>query len=90
MRGSWLAFVLAIQAEVNDRARAQGRPLLDMLNAEEVARIEALVAARTWPQRWTGDEPRADEPFEEDAADVVIDDAEDAQGWLFDDFAESA
>ena len=58
--------IRAIQRECNDRAAALGRPLVDMLNAEEVARIEELLAARTWPLRWTGDEPRADEPFEED------------------------
>jgi DNA sulfur modification protein DndC len=53
--------VLAIQAEVNTAARALGRPLLDLLNAEEEARIRELIAANTWPEKWTGDEPHADE-----------------------------
>ena len=53
--------VLAIQAEVNGAARAQGRPLLDLLNAEEEARIRELIAAKTWPQKWTGEEGAADE-----------------------------
>lgn len=68
-----LGEVLAIQAEVN--AAAQGRPPVDILNAEEEARVRELVAARTWPQRWTGDEPRADAPFDDG----------DGQGALFED-----
>lgn len=70
-----LAFVLAIQDEVNDRARAEGRRPINLLDRQEVDRIRELIAARTWPKRWTGDEPRADEPFEEGPA----------QGELFDD-----
>jgi DNA sulfur modification protein DndC len=61
--------VLAIQAEVNAAASAQGRPLLDILNMEEEARIRELVAAGTWPNRWAGDEPGAEEDFEETFAD---------------------
>ncbi len=64
-----LARVLGIQDEINASASALGRPLVDLLNAEEVARIEELLAANTWPQRWTGDEPGADEPFEPMFAD---------------------
>lgn len=52
--------VLCIQAECNAAARAQGRPEIDLLNAEEEARIRELIAAGTWPDRWDGDEPRAD------------------------------
>jgi DNA sulfur modification protein DndC len=78
VRADALAEVLSIQAEVNAAARAMGRPPIDMLNAEESARVLALIAARTWPQRWTGDEPLASEPFDEGGA----------QGLLFeDDFA---
>lgn len=51
--------VLAIQAEVNAAAVAQGRPRIDILNSEEEARIRALVAANTWPDKWSGSEPRA-------------------------------
>lgn len=85
-----LAEVLAIQSEINAAADAQHRPHVDLLDDIEVARIRALIAAHTWPQRWTGTEPRADEPFEEGTAGVVLDDEEDAQGWLFDDIEESA
>jgi DNA sulfur modification protein DndC len=55
-----MAQVLTIQEECNVAARAEGRPLVDILNLEEVARIEELMAANTWPDKWTGDEPTAD------------------------------
>jgi DNA sulfur modification protein DndC len=55
-----MAQVLAIQEECNVVARAEGRPLVDILNPDEVARIEELIAANTWPDKWTGDEPTAD------------------------------
>lgn len=58
-RRAGLAFVLGLQAEVNEAARRLGRPEIDILNAEEVARIEALIAAETWPDGWDGDEPLA-------------------------------
>jgi len=51
--------LLAIQAEVNAAATALGRPLVDMINAEEEARIRELVALETWPRGWDGDEPIA-------------------------------
>jgi DNA sulfur modification protein DndC len=54
----------AIQAECNDAAARLGRPGVDILNAEEAARIRALIAAETWPQGWTGDEPQADTPMD--------------------------
>jgi DNA sulfur modification protein DndC len=64
-RERMLARILDVQARVNAVARQAGRPLIDLLNDEEVARIRELIAARTWPQKWTGDEPTADQPFEE-------------------------
>lgn len=51
--------LLAIQAEVNAAATALGRPLVDMINAEEEARIRELIALETWPRGWDGDEPIA-------------------------------
>lgn len=59
-RLSALGQILAIQAECNAGADAAGRPRVDILNAEEEARIRELIAANTWPQRWTGDEPTGD------------------------------
>lgn len=55
-----LAQVLDIQEQVNLAARTQGRPSVDLINEEEHARILELIEANTWPDRWTGDEVRAD------------------------------
>lgn len=57
--------VLGIQDEINRAAEAQGRPRVSLINEEERARILELIAANTWPQKWTGEEARADEPFED-------------------------
>lgn len=56
--------VLAIQAEVNRVAGATGRPPIDLLNAEEEARIRELIRLNTWPQGWAGDEPIATLPMD--------------------------
>lgn len=56
--------VLDIQTRVNIAALLEGRPPIDILNAEEEARIRALIAAGTWPQGWDGDEPTADTPMD--------------------------
>lgn len=63
-----LSRILDIQARCN-AARPADLPPVDILNAEEVARITELIDAGTWPQKWTGDEPRADEPYHEGFAD---------------------
>lgn len=55
--------VLGIQSRINDEARRRGRDAVDFLNAAEETRIRELIAARTWPQRWSGDEPIASEPI---------------------------
>lgn len=54
-----LATILGIQAEVNAAARAVGRPPVDLINAEEEARIRELIVLETWPDGWDGDEPLA-------------------------------
>lgn len=56
--------VLAIQAECNAAALRLGRPEVDILNAEEEARIRELIDAGTWPDGWDGDEPTADTPMD--------------------------
>ena len=58
-----LGEVLAIQAEINASAAVLDRPGLDLLNAEEEARIRELIALETWPDGWDGDEPTADTPL---------------------------
>lgn len=55
-----LAQVLSIQDEINTAACEQGRPAVDLINDEEHARILELIAANTWPDRWTGDEVTGD------------------------------
>ncbi|MCW3581575.1 phosphoadenosine phosphosulfate reductase domain-containing protein [Burkholderia cenocepacia] len=52
--------ILSIQNECNRVAHATGRPMIDLIDAEEEARIRELIAARTWPQGWEGDEPTGD------------------------------
>ncbi|KVP90008.1 phosphoadenosine phosphosulfate reductase [Burkholderia ubonensis] len=52
--------ILSIQAECNRVARATGRPVIDLIDSEEEARIRELIAAQTWPQGWDGDEPTGD------------------------------
>lgn len=59
-----LARVLEIQARCNEAADHQGRPRVDILNGDEVARIRELIAAGTWPNGWDGDEPTADVPLD--------------------------
>lgn len=55
-----LGRVLAIQDDVNRAAREAGRPVVDLLNEEEVDRIHQLIRANTWPQKWDGSEPVGD------------------------------
>lgn len=64
-----LAQVLGIQEEINATARAQGRPLVDLINAEEHARILELIDANTWPQRWDGDEETGEKLLERERAE---------------------
>jgi DNA sulfur modification protein DndC len=56
--------VLSIQGECNVEAERLGRPDIDLLNAEEEARILELIAAKTWPNGWNGDEPSANVPLD--------------------------
>lgn len=64
--------VLGIQAEVNAAAARLGRPTIDLLDGEEEARIRELIAAKTWPEGWTGEEPTADVPLPAYFADGTI------------------
>lgn len=56
--------VLGIQARVNAAADKLERPRIDILNAEEEARIRELIEAETWPLGWDGDEPTGDVPLD--------------------------
>lgn len=71
-REAGLNTVTSIQARINLDARRLGRPEIDLLNAEEEARIRELIARRTWPQGWDGDEPIADTPMDSVFADGSV------------------
>ena len=64
--------VLAIQAEINAAADATRRPRIDLLDAAEESRIRELVAAETWPDGWTGDEPTGDVMLDRVFADGTV------------------
>ena len=55
-----LAEVLAIQDEVNQAATVQNCPTISLINEVELARIEELIAANTYPKKWDGTELRGD------------------------------
>jgi DNA sulfur modification protein DndC len=59
-RRSMLEKVLGIQGAVNQAARKQGMPEVVLINDDELARIEELIAANTWPNQWDGTEVRGD------------------------------
>ncbi len=59
-----LSEVRRIESEVNEVAKATGRPTIDLVNPEEEALILRLIEAKTWPDGWAGTEPRADELIE--------------------------
>lgn len=54
-----LAEVKSIQEAIN-AAAPPGHPPLWLIDAAEESRILELIAANTWPRRWTGDEVRGD------------------------------
>jgi len=56
-----LAVVLGVQDEINRAADQLGRPRIDLINAEEEARIRTLIAFRTYPNKWSDDDPDATE-----------------------------
>lgn len=55
--------VLEIQDAVNNAALASGRPIVSLIDEEERGRIEQLIEANTWPEKWTGDEKTGDELY---------------------------
>jgi DNA sulfur modification protein DndC len=71
-RLDFLEQILSIQREVNESAVALGRPIIDILNAEEEARIRELIALNTWPQNWTGDEVKGDVLLDKKYADGSV------------------
>lgn len=64
-RAKALYTVLKIQKEVNDYAEILNKPKISLINPHEAIRIHELWKADTWPDGWTGEEPRADLPFDQ-------------------------
>ncbi|HEY9610524.1 hypothetical protein [Allocoleopsis sp.] len=57
----FLERILGIQQEVNTYAIANNRPTISLINNEEENRIRELIELRTFPDKWTGDEPGGEE-----------------------------
>jgi len=64
--------ILAIQSEINLSSDRLGRPYVDLLNADEEARIRELIALGTWPNGWDGNEPTGDTPMDTVFADGTV------------------
>ena len=56
--------IIEIQAKVNSGADIMEMPRIDILNIDEVSRIRELISLNTWPDKWSGNEPNASEPFD--------------------------
>ncbi len=48
--------VLSIQEEINLAASSEGRPTISLIDDRELERINELIAANTWPDKWSGEE----------------------------------
>lgn len=64
-RKYFLTEILLIQEQVNQNAIECGMPKIDILNAEELIRIRELIEAKTFPNKWSGDELNASVPQNE-------------------------
>jgi DNA sulfur modification protein DndC len=76
-----LGEVLSIQEDVNQMARQQQRPRIDLINEQEHQRILDLINANTWPDRWTGEEVRADVLIPQVMADGIVQPLLDMGVW---------
>lgn len=56
--------IIKIQEEINSEARKQGMPEISLLNDEEQAFIKQCWTDNLWPNKWSGEEPRADTPMD--------------------------
>jgi DNA sulfur modification protein DndC len=54
-----LSEILTVQNEINVEATQTDKPVIDLINAEEEARIRELITLRTYPQRWSDNDPDA-------------------------------
>ena len=51
--------VLEVQGDINTRAILQNRPTIELINGFEEARIRELIGLRTYPNKWSDDDPDA-------------------------------
>ena len=63
--------ILDIQSDINTQAILQHRPQYWLIDGYEEARIRELIAAGTWPRRWSGVENRADVWLDEVLAEGI-------------------
>ncbi len=68
----FLEELLSIQREVNERAKAMLRPPVWLVTQKEESRIRELIALKTFPQKWTGEELRGDRLIPQHYADGSI------------------
>lgn len=64
--------IINIQHEVNQYAISHRRPAIDILNPEEQDYIRTAWDNRLYPNGWTGEEPTADQPFDQTFPDGSI------------------
>lgn len=67
--------IISIQGRINTAANADGKPTVVLINDEEFEAIVRLINANTWPNKWSGEESRADEVFEEVRRDGSVQDS---------------
>lgn len=67
-----LAEVMQIQDEINLAAGLYDRPAISLINAEEYCRIQELIEANTWPDRWTGTEETGSALYERVIGEGII------------------
>jgi DNA sulfur modification protein DndC len=58
-RKMFLEQIINIQDDTNNLAIQLNRPIINILNQEEIDRIKELILLKTYPEKWNGDEPIA-------------------------------
>jgi DNA sulfur modification protein DndC len=64
--------VLEIQEEINVTAIQGGRPKISLIAPDEQGRIDELIEANTWPDKWTGKEETGSILFDRVISEGVI------------------
>lgn len=64
--------ILQVQHDVNYLANLQGMSRIDIINEDEWRRIQWHWENNIWPERWSGEEPLATEPFDQMFQDGTV------------------